>query len=97
LHREQQQLSRPILYILVSILQQNMPCHDKLLRPLALTFSRTACQQEDPTEEEIDAELLLARNSNNSKRSLQRSFGFRSKKDIAVALPGTGTAAGMQQ
>jgi hypothetical protein len=31
----------------------------------------------------------MARNSNNSKRSLQRSFGFRSKKEIAAALPGT--------
>uniref|UniRef100_A0A383W4T4 Uncharacterized protein n=1 Tax=Tetradesmus obliquus TaxID=3088 RepID=A0A383W4T4_TETOB len=54
-------------------------------------------EKEDPTEEEIDAELLLARTSNNSKRSLQRSFGFRSKKDIAVALPGTGTAGGVQK
>ncbi|WIA30405.1 hypothetical protein OEZ86_000490 [Tetradesmus obliquus] len=54
-------------------------------------------EKEDPTEEEIDAELLLARTSNNSKRSLQRSFGFRSKKEIAVALPGTGTSTGMQK
>lgn len=58
--------------------------------------AKFTCSQEDPTEEEIDAELLMARNLNNSKRSLQRSFGFRSKKKIAGTLPGDGTASAQQ-
>lgn len=48
--------------------------------------------KEDPTEEDLDAELLLARNASNSKSSLQRSFGFRSKKDVIGVLHGAPTA-----
>lgn len=45
-------------------------------------------EKEDPTEEDLDAEIAaakLAALSTKSGRALGRSFGFRSKKDLQPA------------
>lgn len=45
-------------------------------------------EKEDPTEEDLDAEIAAAKMaalSTKSGRTLGRSFGFRSKKDLLPA------------